>query len=186
MILLLAVLAGLLAAGLRAWAGKRKLEVPELRLWWLAIAAFLPQMIAFYLPATRHRVSELFAATALVSSQALLLVFAWANRKQPGFWLMGVGLAFNLAVILLNGGLMPISPETIDRLYPTAQPSWEIGKRFGFGKDIVLRFNETKLGWLSDLFVIPFLGRMVAFSLGDFFIAIGVFWFLWAQGGAHD
>jgi len=186
LILLLAVLAGLLAGQLRAWAGRRRLHVPDLRYWWLALVAFLPQWLAFYLPATRQQIPDYLAAAALVSSQALLLIFAWINRRQPGFWIMGAGLLLNLAVISLNGGLMPISPETINRLYPTLQPSWEFGKRFGSGKDIVLPYSQTKLGWLSDLFVLPFLGRMVAFSLGDFFIAAGVFWFLWAQGGAHS
>ena len=186
MILLLAVLAGFLAGQLRAWAGKRRLKVPELSHLWLVIVALLPQFVAFYLPGTRQHIPDLYAAAALVSSQALLLIFAWDNRKQPGLWIMETGLVLNLIVILLNGGLMPISPEAINRLYPAIQPNWEFGRRLGSGKDIVLPFNEMKLGWLSDQFVISLLGRMIAFSLGDFFIAAGVFWFLWAQGGAHD
>jgi hypothetical protein len=185
LILLLAVLAGLLAGWMRARVGKRPLQASELEVWWLAVLAFLPQFFAFYLPATRPHVPDLLAALALVSSQALLLAFTLANFRQPGFWIMGVGLVLNLTVILLNGGLMPISPETIDRLYPALQPDWEIGRRFGSGKDIVLPFNDTILGWLSDVFVISFIGRKIAFSLGDIFISAGVFWFLWAQGSAH-
>ena len=183
MILLVAVVAGLLAGLARARHGRRPLRVPDLRLVWLAPIAFLPQMIAFYLPAGGRLPGDSLAAAALVGSQVALLIFAWLNRKQPGFWALGLGLTLNLLVIALNGGLMPISPETAGRLMPDAAPDiLQVGHRLG--KDIVLPAAATRLEWLADRFLLPpWLPYRVAFSLGDVLIALGAFWLLWAMGG---
>ncbi len=186
-ILLLAVIAGLLAGLARVWCRGRHLSSPRLRLVWLVPLAFLPQWLAFYLPATRQVIANDGAAIALVSSQALLLVFAWFNRDRPGFWMLGLGLALNLLVIALNGGLMPISPETVERLaQSTSANAWQIGSRLGTGKDIVLTIAATRLWWLSDRFLLPdWFPYRAAFSLGDTLIAAGAFWLLWAIGGSH-
>jgi hypothetical protein len=183
-ILLFAIVTGLLGGLARARSGGCRLTSPSLHLVWLVPVAFVPQWLAFYLPATRKLVPDNLAAAILVSSQAFLLVFAWLNRHQPGFCVLGLGLALNLLVIALNGGLMPISPETLSRLVPAALPdAWQIGHRLGSGKDVVLPIVTTRLWWLGDRFLLPtwFLYR-VAFSLGDVFIAGGAFWFLWMLG----
>ena len=112
MILLLGILAGLLAALARNAITGGRLAPPALRLLWLVPLSYLPQWVAFHLPASPQALSDEVAGAALVGSQAFLLVFAAYNLRHPGFWLLGLGLALNLAVISLNGGLMPISPET--------------------------------------------------------------------------
>jgi hypothetical protein len=185
LILLLAVVAGLLAGQARAWSGGRHLSAPSLRLVWLVPVAFLPQWLAFFLPATRRLITDNLAAVVLVGSQFLLLIFAWRNRHQPGFWALGLGLALNLLVITLNGGLMPISPQTVARLGPDVpSETWQVGGRFGTSKDVILPSTDTRLGWLSDRFLLPtWFPYRVAFSLGDVFIAGGAFWFLWMLGG---
>jgi hypothetical protein len=182
MILTIAVFAGLLAGILRAWLSKRRYDVPQIRYIWLVLIAFLPQWFAFYLPATRRSIPDHWAIAALVISQFLLLAFVGLNSYQQrfrnlfGFWLLGVGLILNLTVILLNKGLMPISPESVSRLVPDAiQGSWQIGSKLGTGKDIVLGVDQTRLWWLSDRFFLPLPGRDVAFSLGDVLIAAGAF-----------
>jgi len=187
LILLLAILIGLLAGVVRAWIGKRPYTIPDLHAIWLVLIAFIPQWCAFYLPLTRQSVTVEMAAAALISSQASLLLFAWFNRKHSGFWMLGLGLILNLAVIILNGGLMPVSPETLTKLKLDAPISdWQVGSRVGYSKDILLLPAQTRLEWLSDRFVLPsWFPYKAAFSLGDLFIALGAVWLLWKSGGSQ-
>ena len=161
---------------------------PKLRAIWLVLLGFLPQWIAFFLPATRTRLSDGWVSVALISSQVLLLIFVWLNRKSPGFWALGLGLVLNLLVIVANGGLMPLSPENATRLVPgTAPGEWVVGSRWGYSKDVVLPADQTWLPWLSDRFLFPgWIPYQVAFSAGDVLIAIGAFLLLWAAGARVD
>lgn len=188
MILLYAVLAGLIAGWLRAWYHGSRLALPELHLLWLVPLAFAPQWLAFFWPPTRGWVTMQVAAVILVGSQVLLLLFAWANRRHRAFWWLGLGLLLNLLVIVLNGGLMPVSPETLSHLIANSNPEdWPVGQRFGTSKDIILPEQETRLAWLSDRFLSPaWLPPPSAFSLGDVLIAIGAFWFLWQAGAVQQ
>jgi len=183
-ILLLAVLAGIVSAIIRMQYSGGKLNFTKLHKVWLVPLGFLPQLIVYQLPGLRNRVTDELAAIALVSSQLILLVFAIYNRRHPGLLLLGIGLGMNLAVILINGGLMPISPDTVTRLVPDApRDAWEIGRRFGVSKDIILPVNQSRLWWLSDQLLSPeWSPYKVAFSLGDVLIAVGAFWSLWVLG----
>jgi len=184
-LLLAAVVAGLVSGLIRAKFGHRPYQPYQLQLTWLVVVALIPQWLVFSFPPTRTIIPDAVASTFLVLSQLLLVVFAWANRKTAGFWLLGFGLLLNLAVIASNGGFMPISPETVRWLVPEASPdAWAIGERFGTGKDIVLRIEETNLYFLSDQLRTPDLfDYRVAFSVGDVWIALGAFWLLWSSGG---
>jgi len=185
LILLLAVLIGLVAGAVRAWIGKRPFLIPNLHAIWLVFIAFIPQWGAFYLPLTRRLVTAELAAVALVSSQVILLLFAWFNRKHSAFWMLGLGLILNLTVIILNGGLMPISRETLAKLkLDTPITDWQMGSRVGNSKDILLSPAQTRFEWLSDRFVLPsWFPYKAAFSLGDLLIALGALWLLWESGG---
>jgi hypothetical protein len=185
MILLVAILAGLAAGLFLALIQKRAWTVPPLKQAWLVVVAFIPQFINSYLPATRGRVSNDWAAAGLIFSQILLLVFCWFNRRVSGVWLLALGLAFNMVVIALNGGFMPISPHTAGRLVTSETLARiPLGDRFGY-KDILLPPDQTRLAWLSDILLSPKgFPYQVAFSLGDVFIAAGAFWCLASQGRA--
>ena len=176
MILLVFLLAGILTGLTGSALLKQRWEVPYIKAAWLAFVAFLPQFILIYLPAARQ-VSDLWVAAGLVVSQILLLVFCWLNRRAPAFCLLAAGLVMNLAVIIANGGFMPISPETASRLIPPEHlQAITLGSRFGHGKDVLLLTENTRLALFSDRMLPPvWFPYQVAFSLGDTLIAIGAF-----------
>lgn len=163
---------------------KRPWRLPPLAHLWLVPVAFLPQLAAVYIPALRAGISDEWAALCIVASQILLLAFCWLNRRIAGMFLLGCGLAANLLVIALNGGFMPIGPETAGRLISQETlNNIEIGSRFGW-KDILLLPENTRLEFLSDRFLLPdWLPYQAAFSLGDVLIASGAFWVM--ISGSH-
>jgi hypothetical protein len=185
MVLVIAVFIGLLAGLVRAWIGRREYRFYELKAPILVFVAFLPQILAFFWPTTKNLVPNEYAPIILISTQAILLLFAVLNIKKKSFWPISLGFLANFLVISLNGGLMPISPDTIRKLVPNAPAEWMVtGQRLGTGKDVVLHAKDTILPILSDRFVTPaWLNYPVAFSLGDILIAIGVIALLWSMGG---
>lgn len=186
MVLLWAVIAGFTAGLARAIVGKRRYRVPTLRYLWLLIAAFIPQFFAFQLPATRSLFPDQWIPAVLVGSQFFLLFFSALNLSVPGMGVLGLGLILNFLVIVLNHGMMPISPEVVNQLLPAGASSslWSIGQRFGVSKDIVLTQGEMRLWFLSDMFVLP-LSKIhyVALSFGDVLMSLGAVWLLWSLGG---
>lgn len=181
MVLLLAVVAGLLT-GL-VWAGRQKVkyEAPVFRHLWLVFVAFMPQVVVVYLP-VREKIPAWVSALILIVSQLLLFGFALLNRNQQGMKILMIGTLLNFIVMAANGGFMPISPQTAGRLVPQDfLLNLSSGSRFG-AKDILLLPEQTRFEWLADRFLAPaWLPYQVAFSLGDIFIAVGVFWLLARQ-----
>lgn len=181
MVLLWAVAAGLATGVGRAGSQRVRYEAPVLQHLWLAFAAFLPQFLVVYLP-VREVMTEGWIAFCLILSQALLFGFAFLNRDHMGMKILMIGAVLNGLVMVMNGGFMPISPQTAGRLVSedilaTIAP----GSRFG-SKDILLQPEHTRLEWLADRFLPPaWMSYQVAFSLGDIFIAVGVFWLLARQ-----
>lgn len=182
MVLLVSVLAGLAAGMGWAWLRKQPYQPPDLQYLWLVFVASLPQLIVLYLPAVREQISDLWSAVLLTASQLLLLGFAWLNRKLPGMSFLLIGAALNFTVMTANRGFMPISPQTASRLIPEeVLMDISIGDRFGT-KDILLLPEDTRFEWLADRFLPPVWSPyQVAFSLGDVFLAMGVFWLLAVQ-----
>ena len=188
MVLLVAVVLGLASGFLRAKFSGRLYQAVEVRYFWLILAAFLPQFFAFYLPATRSIFPDNWVPVVLIGSQLLLLLFAWLNRRLPGFWLLGLGLLANFIAISLNGGMMPLMPENAARLIPAnGSATLQLGERVGFGKDILLDKANTRLWFLGDVFMLPEIFRYpLAFSIGDILISTGAFWLLWRLGSPRQ
>lgn len=180
----LAVIAGFLAGSLRAGLHGKALQPPPIVHSWLIFAALVPQILTFQVPNISQTIPLFWAKGILIGSLICLLIVVWLNRNLSGLTLLGFGLVLNLIVIVVNGGLMPISPTLATYVHPeTASHEWLLGERLGLGKDVVLQPTETRLEFLSDRFRFPdFIPYRVAYSLGDIFIAIGTFTLLWRAG----
>jgi hypothetical protein len=178
-ILWLGLVIGLVTGlGLSRWRG-HPYRPPTLNHIWLVIVGFLPQFLIIYLGNTRVTFPDWLAALSIVTSQLILLIFAWLNRHLAGMSILIFGLILNMAVMVANGGFMPINPHTAERIIGSERiASYDLGSRIGY-KDILITKNETRLEWLADRFLPPAgLPYQVAFSLGDVFIAFGAFWIL--------
>jgi hypothetical protein len=179
LILLAALILGLLIGwGASRWRGV-PYRAPELRHIWLLPVALLPQLAVVYWPRLAEALPGEVSGVMLPLSLAVFLAFVWLNRRLPGMPVLLIGLVLNLAVITLNGGWMPISPETASHL-PGGSPlgTAAVGTRVD-DKSILLEPKETRLEFLADRFLLPeVLGYRAAVSLGDICIAAGVFWLL--------
>jgi hypothetical protein len=174
-VLLLAIFAGLLVGlAMAHWQG-HTYQVPNLQYLWLVLIAFLPQVIFISLP----NLPNGLVAASLLTSQTLLLGFAWLNRRIRGMPVLICGVLLNLLVMASNSGFMPVSPQTVGRLVSESRlQDFQLESRIGT-KDVLLRPQDTRFEWLADRILPPvWFPYQAAFSLGDIFIAIGVFWML--------
>ena len=184
MILALAVILGLAVSLARNRGQTFSLlaDIP-LRSAWLVIPALAMQYPLLRAPFGPTQQMGIQQAVFLLS-HLLLLVFVWRNRRLVGIQIVGLGILCNLVVILVNGGFMPITPETLVRINPgttlginpgTTLGIWELGFHYGFSKDVILLRGATNLWPLSDVLVLPPpFPWPTAFSLGDLLIAAGI------------
>ena len=179
MILLSALVMGLaVGLGWSRWRGQ-PYQARALKVKWLVLVAFLPQLVIAYLPVFHTLLPDWLAAISISASLMVFLAFVLINRKLPGMPILMIGLVLNLIVILANHGWMPISPQTASHLPGGSDlQSYNVGRRFG-EKDILLNPQDIHFEILSDRFLLPdWFSYKVAFSLGDILIALGVFWLL--------
>ena len=179
LLLLIVSVAVVLVLGHARLAG-RSLQKVEFKLIGLVPAAVIPQLLAFYFPATRIWLPDLLAPVILVWSQLILLGFVLLNSRRPGMWLLGLGLAMNFVVILTNGGMMPLTPQTASRI--SSIDLWAAGSRFGTGKSVIVSTQTTAFWNLSDRLMLPdWFPYQAAYSLGDVLIVAGALVLLWAM-----
>ena len=160
------------------------MRMVDIRDLWMVLVAYFPQFFTFYFLPTQKLIPDSWVPFILVISQVLLIIFTWVNRRTEGFWLLSIGLLCNFTAIILNGGFMPIMPETLQKMFPSGiNGTLELGKRVGLGKDILLLKEETTLWFLGDIFTLPtWMHYPLAFSFGDIFLSIGAFWLLFELG----
>jgi len=175
MILLVAPAATVIVAILR---GGKLLRLVSLPLRWPGVPAlaFTAQAVVIYFLVFDGWEFQVLRAAILILSYLALLLTVCINRRIPGMALLGIGLVLNLAVILANGGYMPVTPETMQRIGQTNAAEIEPGTRVAGCKDIVLPKGQTRLWVLSDIIVLPpSLHIPWAFSVGDVLIVAGMF-----------
>lgn len=109
--LFLAVMLGSVVAGYAVGGRLRNLERLRLRWWGLAPLGLAVQLVPLSWSGESERA---LALGLLIASYPVLIVFALKNLRLPGFPLIVVGLAMNLAVISVNVG-MPVSCDAVRR-----------------------------------------------------------------------
>lgn len=176
MILTLAVVLGF-AASLVRHQGRTFSQIASipLRSAWLALLALVLQWPL--LRASTGPTQSFSVQRALfILSHLFLMAFMWRNRRLAGVLVAGLGVMCNFVVIVINGGFMPITPETLVEINPgSTAEQWPVGDHYGYSKDMILHRQETKLWAFSDIFVLPPpFPKPVAFSLGDLLIAVGI------------
>lgn len=171
-----ALLLGLVAVGGRV----SNLAAVQVRWGWLAPLAFAMQAYLIFFPA--DRAGGLLSARSLLltASLMLLLVVVWQNRHLRGVKLIGLGLLLNFLVMAVNGGFMPIAPDTLAQIgYDGNASQLETGYIVGRTKNVVVEPGEASLWFLSDIMVVPRPFPLpTALSVGDLLIVVGVFVFL--------
>jgi hypothetical protein len=179
MILAVAVLGAVLIGLVRGGSLRRLADLPLARAW-VALIAFGLQLYPIYFPASLNAGISSPHVIVLLFSYALVFAVVWWSRALPGIWLVGLGLLSNLAVMILNGGYMPITVEALAQVGHTGNILGpEFGARVRASKDIVLPRDQTIAWWLSDIFVLPPPFPIPSvFSAGDVLIALGAFWLI--------
>ena len=174
MIFLFGVIVALIAGKLLGGRASRIGQI-QARWWWLAPVALCIQIAVIYgFPGLND---DLFAGI-IIATYGALVVIAAANHTLPGARIMALGIFLNLLVMVANGGLMPISPEIIQRA-GRFEP-WKVGDglpgtRLTQSKDVLRLPEDTRLEFLADRYWTGLPGRLgIIFSIGDVILLGGM------------
>jgi hypothetical protein len=143
---------------------------------WIApagvIALFLAQaVLVLYAPGQ----TTLQRASLILSHMALIFLIL-LNHHVPGAKLFALGIILNTAVMLANGGWMPVTPETYHFVHP--EQAVEVQARPPSSKGIILSRAETRLWILSDIVRVTLPWRRTAMSVGDLLLLLGAAQFI--------
>ncbi len=153
-------------------SAKRRLYFPKvmIHLGIVAPVALALQLLAIKAPLG----DDLPRRILIVASYALLLVFVASNIRRPGLLVIGLGLCLNLLPIVVHGGLMPITPETILRTGTLPEGVFP-GDWLTGSKDVLLAREDVHLWFLTDRLVWADVSSVFrAFSVGDVVIIAGL------------
>lgn len=166
-LLLIAAILGVLGG---LWHGGALRNFARLPFRWplLFLAGLALRLVAFSPLVPAGRLALALYALALVCLCAGLAV----NRRVVGIEFILVGLVLNAAVILVNGGAMPVSPDALQQV-----GHYEFVLRLrdaGTVGHVKLLRPDTHLRALADLIPLsPLPGLRSVISVGDLFIAAG-------------
>jgi len=166
MLLLAALFIGL-ALGMAT--GGRLGNLSNLRFRWpfFVLAVLLIKEVGVITPLSRVDGAQIVYAVSLA---ALVAWTIWHVDLLPGVWLVSIGAALNLVVVVANGGRMPVAPELAARGSQILIERGIVGQYMLMGPD-------THLNWLADWLALPGpLGTWLpeAYSPGDMVVALGI------------
>ncbi len=119
--------------------------------------------------------SALLVRIVVPTTLAAVPVALWPHRRFMGIWVLFVGLAANLAVVLANGGLMPIERATVASAAgaPRAD-SYPTGAWIRGSKDVLVARATGNAVALGDRVIIPLGSDGMVASPGDIVIWAGL------------
>lgn len=144
------------------------------KLWLLLIVVFIQTAIRVL--ALRGLIdAQRYSFIAHGTAFALLLIVLWYNRKLLGILVIGIGSLANILVMMVNGGMMPVSSQLLKNTGELSS-SLELLKSGTDGKHVLIN-ETTKLKFLADIIEMPpFLGWLMPIvSIGDLVVAVGTF-----------
>jgi hypothetical protein len=140
-----------------------------LNLIWFAFGALLIQILVVSVsqgPAIR---------ILLPLSTVLIIPFLIANWRYAGIRLMAAGVLLNLLVMLANGGLMPVTPGTVDAVGRVDISSLVEGENIPHSKNVMLKAEDARFPRLGDAIVLPIPHPFTrAVSPGDILLVLGL------------
>ena len=144
----------------------------DIRFGWLVLLALAAQTLVIYVDFGE---AGILRRLTFPASYVLLLAFITLNRRRVGFLVIGVGVLLNFLPILTNGGLMPISPASMEKAgLEDRLAELELGDSVPDTKNVLLDESDTHLQLLSDRFAWGSPGPAPVFSIGDVAIAAGL------------
>ncbi len=143
-----------------------------MRFAWLVFLALLAQIIVVFVGFGELGVLRRFVFPA---SNVLLLAFVVLNWRRIGILVIAAGMVLNFSAVVSNGGLMPISPASMERAGAQDKlAELELGDPVPLSRNVLLEESDTNLQWLSDRIAWDSPGPFPVFSVGDIIIGIGL------------
>jgi hypothetical protein len=106
-----------------------------------------------------------------------LILFLSLNWRLPGIPVVALGISLNLAVMIANGGFMPMSVKTALAVGYHPGIVTIIGHPLAGSKDVLLHRSEQHLAFLRDHLVLPpafGVLSQTAYSIGDAVLSLGL------------
>jgi hypothetical protein len=148
-----------------------RLEGLRPRWWGLVILGLGIQFIP--LPNGVSGTDLLIRTAVLALSYSLLLTFALVNVRMPGMFLVVIGLACNMTVIVVNGGM----PASAQALIDSGQEDVVAYVREQGADKHHLLTDDDRLTFLADVIAVPQpIGQAV--SVGDILVYAGLTWLI--------
>jgi len=146
-----------------------RLEALRPRWWGLVILGLGIQFIP--LPNGVSGTDLVIRTAVLALSYSLLLTFALVNVRMPGMFLVVIGLACNMTVIVVNGGM----PASAQALIASGQEDVVAYVREQGADKHHLLTDDDRLTFLADVIAVPQpIGQAV--SVGDILVYAGLTW----------
>jgi len=143
----------------------RRLGRIQLHALWLLLVALAIQVVLEFVDFPKSRIDDVGLAI-LLASYVLIFAFCYLNRRTSGMPIIAAGVALNVLVIALNGG-MPTKDDVKER------NGHEIRVPIERTVKHKPRTGDDVLPFLSDVITLPGFPNQ-QFSVGDIVIGVGV------------